>query len=287
MDENMTDTAIQDQSTDVSTETTQDVSVSQENADQNVEQVAQGTPQESVWDGKQFALKFRGKEIIPESKDKLINLAQLGHTYSTKLNDLQSRESALAEQMKAVEELNSMRTAFEKNPAFKQQILNLYYQSQGQGNQEVTEGQQEANVPPELVKTVNELSQWRQTYETQRADEDLRSEISDIVQKNPDFDWKTADENGQTMIHDVLKKAQELGGVPLSVAFKEVAWEQMQEMAKANALKAYNDQKAAVANKGKAVSPQKSTSAPKQNQPDARSMSYDEIAKNVIANLNK
>lgn len=265
--------------------------VSQETTTEDAQQ--QGTeaqqPVEDVWDGKPFALKFRGREIIPESKEKLINLAQLGHTYSTKLNDLQTRENTLSERLKAVEQYEQLSKAFESNPAFKQQILNMYYQSQngGQAADQEVNGSQQPNVDPKLLEQVNSLSQWREQYEQSRADEDLKSEISQLVSSNPGFDWKTTDEEGKTLVHDVLQKAHELGGVPLEVAFRAVAWDQMREQAAAEALKNNAAAKEANAAKGKAVSPQPSQPAPAKPAKDSRSMSYDEIARDVIANLKK
>lgn len=267
----------QEQAPEVSEETTQEPVV-EGNAKQPVE-----------WDGSQFTLKFRGKEIIPESKEKLINLAQRGHLYDTKLSDLQARENTLTERLKAVEQYESLSKAFEENPAFKQQILNLYYQSQNGGNaQESVEGsEQPAATDPKLLERVNNLTQWQEQYEQNRADEDLRKEISGLVEANPDVDWKSTDEEGNTLVQDVLKKAHERGGIPLDDAFRIVYWDNMKEQAAANALKANVEAKEKAASKGKPVSAQPSQPVAKPPAKDERTMSYDEIARDVIKNLKK
>lgn len=242
---------------------------------------------EEVWDGSKFALKFRGREIIPESREKLINLAQLGHTYSTKLNDIQSRESALIEKAKELEQYEKVAKAFDQRPEFKQKIFEYYNSLTNGDNAEEQQQSPQVQADPKLVEQVQSLAQWKEQYEQGRADEDLRKEISELIGANSNFDWKTADEEGNTLVHDVLKKAHELGGVPLEVAFKAVAWDQMKEQAKAEALKSNAEAKLATARKGKPVSAQPSQAAKSTQPKDVRSMNYDEIARDVIKNLKK
>ena len=53
-----------------------------------------------------------------------------------------------------------------------------------------SEQQQTASVDPKLMEEISGLKQWKEQYEQSRADEDLRNEISELVNSNPGFDWK-------------------------------------------------------------------------------------------------
>lgn len=249
------------------------------------------------WNGQEYALKFRGRDIVPESKDKLLNWAQLGYSYDKRAADLKAREEQIAQQQQAHEQYERLAQAFEANPAFKQQILNLYYQSlngqqQGQQQQQLSQdgqqGQQAQQTPdmaqfaPYLSK-IEQIEQQVQAWQSKQADDSLNSEVNSLKEKYPDVDWETPDENGVTLLQDVMQDAFKHGGLPLEYAFRNKHWDTAMENAKANALKAQQEQIIAQKKKG-IVAGAPRPAQPVQKQPvNPRDLSYDAIARQALS----
>lgn len=239
------------------------------------------------WDGKPFALKFRDKEIVPESRDKLINWAQLGYSYDKRASDLKAREEQIQRQSQEYQQYAQIAKAFESNPQFKQQILNMYYQALngGAGGAALSQAQQgdaqgaQAAIPPQLLETVNGLQQRLSVYEQQQADQNLNREVETLKGKYKDVDFTTPSESGQTLIDEVFEMAHKMGGVPLEAAFRNLHYEKAIENAKAAALANAQAAKA----KGGGVVPQGRPAPGKPKPINPAAMSYDELAKSVIA----
>ena len=246
-------------------------------------------PQQAApaWDGKQFALKFRDKEIVPENRDKLINWAQLGYSYDKRAGDLKQREEQIARQSQEYQQYAQIAKAFETNPSFKQQILNMYYQALngGAGGGALSRAQQgdapgaQAAIPPQLMETVNGLQQRLSVYEQQQADQALNREVETLKGKYGNVDFSTPSESGQTLIDEVFDMAHKMGGVPLEVAFRNLHYEKAIENAKAEALANAQAAKA----KGGGVVPQGRPAPGKPKPVNPASMSYDELARSVIS----
>lgn len=262
------------------------------NGDQTGQQSSssESKPSQPAWNGKEWAIKFRDKEIVPESREKLINLAQLGYSYDKRAGDLKKREEEIAKLNEQHKQYAQIAESFQKNPEFKKQILQMYYQALnggGQNNagaiQESAQGEgavssQQNNIPPEYFQKIDTLTQKLSMYENQSADAALNREIEDMTAKYK-VDWNTPNEDGKTFLDEVLDEAHKMGGVPLDVAFKNLYYEKAIENAKAEAL-------AAQSNKVKVGAVVQGNSRPISAKPKAfnsRSMSYDDIAKSVIS----
>src|SRR5512135_1660434 len=101
---------------------------------QSVEGAAGQSPQNGQsdtqsWDGKSWALKFRDREVIPESRNHLMTWAQKGYAYNTLKADLDKREEQLRGLESELGEYRKLNEAFQNNPNFKQRILQLYQET--------------------------------------------------------------------------------------------------------------------------------------------------------------
>lgn len=242
------------------------------------------------WNGTEYALNFRGKQIVPENKDKLINWAQLGYSYDKRAAGLKEREEALKAQEQQIQQYKQLSEAFEKNPMFQKQIMDLYHQSQLQQGQQQPGQQQGQQVPPEqmqylqpILQQQQQLQQKLQQYEAYQADQQLQQEIDTLASKYADQEWGVPNEDGVTLEQEVLQHSHKLGGVPLETAYRDLMFEHMKTQTSAETLKKQAEQKQAQTRQGVVGT----SAAPPKAQPrslDYGNMSYDEIARSVISN---
>ena len=266
-----TESILEQQGAEPSPEATPEAPVQQDNAE---------AAPETEW-----TLKFRDQPYVPQSKDELINLAQRGKLYDSKQSEYNEKMSQLEKRAEAVKQYEELAQAMQKNPRFQQQIMDMYYGS-NVGAQAPMQQQPDsavaAQLPPEVAEKITNMEKQLTSFQQAQMDESLNKEINDLQGKYSGYDWKTIDSQGRTLADQIVEAAHEMGGVSLEAAFRHVMWDQMQEMAAANALRAQAEAKQAQAGKGKAVpAPQSQTPAPAQ--PNVANMSYDEIAQGVIS----
>jgi hypothetical protein len=251
-------------------------------AAQGQQPAAQPPPQ--MWDGKEYALNFRGKQIVPRDKSHLINLAQQGYSYETRAQELAKRESELQQRSSRYEQLEQLNQAFETNPILKQQLMQMYQQAQS-GQQPVEGQQQQMPDYSPLLEKYQSLEQKLNQYEASQADQALNQEIETMQKKFAREDWNQIDETGQTLVQQIIKHAYKLGGVPLDTAYKDIMWEHHQQQAQAEALKAQAEQRQKQVKSGVVASPaSKQVQAPGAKQLDIRSLNYNDLAREALSN---
>jgi hypothetical protein len=248
-----------------------------------------------IWNGKEYALKYRGGEVVPESREKLINWAQLGYSYDQRAASLKAKEQEISQLQQRYAELERLSQNFETNPQFKQSVLDLYYKSMGnqvQG-QVVQQGQGQAgdnlSAFQPYLKKIDDLQSRFESYENHQADVRLNEEIESLKSKYKDIDWNTPDVNGRTLLDDVKKESHRMDGIPLEAAFRNLYWDQMQAKIKADTLKAQADEAIAKKKKGVVASAEGSTGGqvPVQNNNSRGRNPYDNIARQTIAELQR
>jgi hypothetical protein len=251
----------------------------------------QPQPAQPQWNGQEYALNFRGRQIVPRDRNHLINLAQQGYAYETRAQELARKEQEYAQKDEQYKQFAQLEQAFESNPIFKQQLMQLYQQSmsgQLQPQQQQVEGQQQVQGSPDyspLLEKYQTLEQKLSQYEAAQADQELTKEIDTLKAKFQRNDWDMIDERGQSLTDAIMQHAYKLGGVPLETAYKDMMWEQSQQNAQAEALKNQAEQRQQQVKKGVVASPaSKQVSAPTNQPVDLRSMNYNEIAKMAMSN---
>lgn len=257
---------------------------------------APGQKQE-VWDGQQWKFVYRGKDVIPDSRDKFMKWAQLGYSGDERARHLKEQEQKLMEQGKTYEIYERMNQAFETNPQFKSQLMKLYHETiNGGANNQDPYGQNNQNdqnngnynIPPALQQKIDMLEQRLSSYESKTSDDMLKSEI-EALKKSPivsSIDLDGIDEvTGEPIINRVLKTSMEMGGVPLEVAFKHLYFDQIVNTTKANTLKEYQEQQLKLKNQG-IVSGKGSQSPPnaQKKQLNLKELSYDDLTNHIINN---
>ena len=181
--------------------------------------------QGSAWNGEDFALTYRGTRQIPTSKEELINLAQMGFSYSDQMARLKNDRKTLENEFAQYRHFDAM---LKQNPQLSQVINDAvaqYQQSQGQGG-----GNQQAYVPPELLSKISYLEQETQRRAQQEQDRELDSHINSVKQSHPEHDW------GQ-MEKQLLRFAYDNGITNLEHAYRAMMFDNATVNAKAAALK--------------------------------------------------
>jgi len=221
-------------------DTVVDDSVSQEEAST----AADGTSEQ--WDGTPFTLNFRGKQIVPKSKEELINLAQQGHRFNQRMSALNQQEQQLKARAARYAQLEQLIQRIEAEPDFKKHIFNYKQQSgQQQENTPISEDVIKKMIQPHL----QEVTALKEQLEERNADIELEKETTALKTKYPNEDWDTEDENGETFLHDVYRHALE-HNLPLETAYRDIKYDSIAVNSEAAALKRQRDQEITNRKKG-------------------------------------
>ena len=242
----------------------------------------------SDFNPQQWGLKYRDQTVFPKDRAHLVTLAQQGFGATQRLSELNRREA----QLKAVADKYAMYDQLEKgwegNPAIKQELAALvskYAGQQGQqGQQQQTpQGTQPqaasvAGLPPEVQQTIkglrDEIAQLKQvaqvipqmqqrwqTIDEREQDTALKGELEALKanDKYKGFDWATDSGDGALNVR-VMKRALELGGVPLETALKDIMWDAQRTNVEASTLQNVAEQtrqnrKAGIVQGGRSAAP--------------------------------
>jgi len=187
------------------------------------------------FDAQQWGYKFKGKDYFPTDRNHLINLAQKGHSFESRmeaLNKQQGEFDGLKEKYGQYEELDNL---FQGNPEFQSAVMKL--------RQQHLSGEQETpGIDPKVSQELDELKRWRETETSRREDEKLQSEIDKMKADHPDHDWNTDSGEGE-LWKQILMHAQDKGIDKLESAYRDFHYDSLAVQAKAQALKQNADQK--------------------------------------------
>lgn len=224
-------------------EGTQDTQPAAENTGAPQTQTVGGDPN---WKANDWQLKYRDQTIVPKDKNHLISLAQQGYSYSQRMHELGEREKQLNSQSEQYKQYQALEEAFQKNPAFREQIMNWYQNSLTPGIKppEKQQGENQPQLPPELLKEIQELKGWKQEFQTyqqqqlqQQAESEVASEIDKLKEKYSRQDWDQMGSNGLTLTQEVVKHALDNNGIKLESAFRDMMYDQQSKNSEAEGLK--------------------------------------------------
>jgi hypothetical protein len=203
-------------------------------------------PAAPEWKGDDWKFNWNGRDIVPESREKLITWANQGYNYSQRMGELnkthaQRMAEAEARELKA-KEIESKYSPFaqvneyaEKNPDWWNHVKQSFEQRQAQ----------EQGLDPKLAEILTplqqKLSQMEQEAEARRAaeeqakvheqhtkeDQALESEIEAIRKQHPNIDLSARDESGETLERRILLHASENGIRSFRAAYRDYLHDQL------------------------------------------------------------
>jgi len=254
-----------------------------------------------TWDGNQFAIKFRGKTVVPKSREELLEFAQLGYNNDNRIKSLNEREAQLKKIEHDTAQYQKLAKAFETVPDFAKAVYALYDQYTKSGNAGAIN--QASPTPPDsgtqelfkpYIDKISELEQKLstvesrfQTYDQSQVDKQVEEEIAGLQKQYSDEDWKSKDENGKTLAVEILEHAAKHNYPTLAAAYRDLRWDTRENNLKAAILKQAEEQKrkegkAGIIGKGGAgVSPRQTTEV------NPRNMNWNQIAEMAIKNSNE
>ena len=208
-----------------------------EPAPQQTESTPAGNTEASTtaWNGEQFAFDQNGQRIVPKSIDELKQWAIRGRNYSQRAAELNKRQQEIETTSKQLVEYKKLADAFDQNPAFKKQIMDLYVKSL-QGETTKQEDEKLQQLPPEIKEKLSVIDNLRsetesiksQFEEIKKKEEDqlLDQEIKALRDKFKDEKWDEDADGEGTLMVKVMKEAMETG-LPLEKCYKILSYDKI------------------------------------------------------------
>jgi len=196
--------------------------------------------QQQVWNGQEWALKYRGQPYIPKSRDDLKNLAQKGFAYEQGMSQFNKDRTALQQQLQDLQKRTKHYDEFDSllktNPALADKIATTIQEMQQQpGGQP-----QGANIQiyQDLMNRINSLEQTHTESLNMAADQKVAGSIQKLRADHPDHDWEFDDGVSGPLEKQVVAFAVEHGITNLEYAYRSMMWDHAGTNAKAAAMKA-------------------------------------------------
>lgn len=203
--------------------------------------------QAPVWNGEEWKFSANGKEIIPDSRDKIMTWASQGYNYSQRMGELnkthaqrmaeaEARARAAAELEERYAPFHKVNEYAEKNPDWWAFVQQSFEQRLAQ----------EKGIDPNLAKVVAPLQekltqleqaalerqqleeQQRQAAIEQQEDQALDAEIGEIRKQYPNIDLSAIDQaTGETLEVRICKHGVENGIRSFRAAFRDYLHDQL------------------------------------------------------------
>ena len=138
-----------------------------------VPDAAVAAPVEPVFDGSPYQYTFRGAQVVPGSKEEMIEKMQIGHSAQINKQKLETDRADLDSQIQENKQLADLKAELSRNPALHQGITELYNQHTQQ---------QPATQQPLQDPRVD-------TILAQQADDTLNREMASLQSKFPNHPW--------------------------------------------------------------------------------------------------
>jgi hypothetical protein len=209
----------------------------------------QQAAQQPVWDGSQWTLKYRDKDVIPKSREELINLAQRGFGYSQAMERLNREKQELSGRARQYQQYEQLDQMLKSNPQLAQRILQATAEFHAGQGQQPAGGDQQAQVSPEIMSRLDRIE--HEFKKRQQTDEDmaLDREVQAIRTRYPNHPW-TEDNGSGTFEHQLLQFAVDNRINNLDHAYRAMMWDSMQTNVKADTLKQQQQQRVAANKQG-------------------------------------
>ena len=125
-----------------------------------------------------FSYKFRDEMVTPKSREDMIELMQMGHSYRYNKPRWDELKQSLDQRAQTYETYQKLHESLEANPAFKDELMEMYNRHTGQQTQQ-----------PQGDPRVDEVVQKVHTWEERQADADLQREVQEVMSKYPHVNW--------------------------------------------------------------------------------------------------
>ena len=228
-----------------------------------------------------WPMKFRDNTVFPKDRDDLIRLAQMGHGYSNKMNQLKQQAAEQSQTATRYEQLEKLISEIQRDPEFKDYILG-YKKPEGSPEQTTDIN---AQVQAALAPHLQQVTSIQQQLEDQKADGDLEVETAELKTKYPDADWESKDTNGNTLMQDVWQRALD-ADTSLELAYRDITYDSIRNNTEAETIKKNQAAEAEKVNQG-VVTSSGSQVAPAKKKGYDRGKSWNETAESALEEYRK
>lgn len=247
------------------------------------------------WDPTPWEFEWNGKKVAPDSFEKAKQWASLGHNYSQRVGEWNSKErdyqkklSDYETKVKAWNHYNDVDQYAQSNPEWWNHVQEQWKNRSAQ--QQAVDPNFQSALNPVLEKVgqfesfMTQIQQERQNEQLQKEDQQLSTEVDSIRKSHPNIDLSAVDDSGKPLELRILEHAQEIGTKSFRVAFRDYLHEQLVGEAKAQGLSSSQKQAEQLQAKGilgKSPTPKKGIE-PAGN---VKSKSYNDLTKEALAEL--
>jgi hypothetical protein len=241
-------------------------------------------PAQPEFDPNQWALNFKGQPVIPRDRQHLINLAQKGHSFEQRMEDLNKQQKDIEGLKSKYSQYEPLDQLFRENPQFASEIMHLRQKYEGGVQQPTGEApaQAQSHVPPQVLQEIEQLKGNYQKLISENEDYKLNQEINALKSQYKDHDWDSDDGTG-TLEQRLLKHAMDNKLGSIRSAYRDYFFDQYAAQAQNSAI-AQNAEKQKELNKAGIV--QTGTPAPEAKSTfDHKKASYDDIKAEALNRL--
>lgn len=240
-----------------------------------VPEVPQFNPQE-------WALNYKGQQVMPKDRDHLVNLAQKGWSYEQAMEQINREKQEFAKQQGEISRYIELDKAIKADPQFANSLYEFIRQYNEGGQQQQQQNQQQEN--PEYVQLrqeLEDLKSWKQQNLLERAQEQIDSELANLAQRYPNYDWQS-DTGSGTLAYRLLKHAHDNNFVDLHTAFKDLMFDEVSKQTKFDTLKQQKEVQQRQAKQGVVQTGSPANVAPKKPAAYSSGDSYNDLYKKAL-----
>lgn len=139
---------------------------------------ADSSPQaQTNFNPQEWAYTFRSETVQPKTREEMIELMQMGHSYRYNKPKWDQQKQELDERAKQYEPYQRLKESLDANPDFRDKLMQMYQEYNGQ--------QVQNPADPRL----DEISQKIETWEQRQADMELQKELDQVAASHPEIQW--------------------------------------------------------------------------------------------------
>ena len=254
--------------------------------DQQSLQGQENTNQQPTWNGQEWALNFKGQQIIPKDRQHLVNLAQKGYSYESAMEQLNQERQKLTQQGQSYQKYSQLDEALQGNQEFARKLWDFVQQNKA-GQQQQQQGEQQSELPPQVSSALSELEElksWKQQLQEQQANQAIEKEINDLASQYPNYEWQADDGTG-TLAWKIMKHAYDNGITSMKMAFRDMMFDKSATTVKMDTLKQAKETQQAQHRQGVVQSSGAPTNMPMKKSGYSPADSYNELTQKALASL--
>ena len=201
------------------------------------ENTEQAQETEQVWDGSKYVFKYKGQDIVPKSRDHLLQLASRGHMYDQDQQAVKRAQLELEQQKQALQKYMDIDKHASENPELFNQIQEVVQKFQsGSGLSDDLDPVVGDKISA-LQKEIEDLKGFKNTVSEQQAEQQLESEMNELMNTYSQYDWEVDTDGTGSLYTKILKHALDTGATSMRTAFRDYMFDSISTSSKAEALK--------------------------------------------------